>query len=74
MNNVRDELAGAAHVTPSDINLRKVADFDFSLVGRIVIGRNLVRIDVDGTVKKVCLERSGFHYHNLNSERFNFLS
>ena len=74
LNDVRDKFAGPTHVAPLAIYLREITDFDFSLVGCIVIGRNLVRIDVDGTVKEVCLERSGFHYHNLNSEGFNLLS
>lgn len=74
MNDVRDELAGSAHVTPFHIDLGKVGDFDLSLVRCVVVSRNPVRIDVDRTIKEVCLERSGLNYHDLDTERLNFFS
>lgn len=74
MNDVRDELAGSAHITPSDIHFREVADFDLSPVRRIVIRRNLIRIDVNRTIKEVCFEGAGLDDHDFNAERFNFFS
>lgn len=58
MNDVRDKFAGPTHVAPLDIYLREITDFDLSLVRRIVVRCNPIRIDVDRTIKEVCFERS----------------
>ena len=74
LNDVGDQFAGAAHIAPFHIDLRKVADFDFSLVRRTVVGCNTIRIDVDRTIKEVCLEGARLNHHDLNAERLNFFS
>ena len=74
LDDVCDELAGTAHVAPFHIDFRKVADFDFSLVRCVVVSRNPIRIDVNRTIKEVCLEGARLNHQDFNAERLNFFS